>query len=516
MIPHRKLALPWCVVAGVCLMVQTAHAQHSVAVVREYVAGHEVEIVAELRDFLAIPNVAADLPEIRRNVDALVAMMETRGITTRVLETGGPPVVYGEIGSPTLPTILFYCHYDGQPVDPTQWVQDAPWDPVLRDGSIEEGGEVIAALPAPGSRIDPAWRLYARSASDDKAPIVALMRMLDAWRAAGVPLQNRLTFLFEGDEEAGSVYLPDVVREHRELLEADLVVMADGPIHPSGRPTADFGLRGLAAVTLTMYGPAMPLHSGHYGNWAPNPAMRLAQLLATMKGPNGEVLVEGWEDDMVPLGPAEREAWARYPHDDDARRLQLQLGSLDGGGATRQELIARPSLNIRGMRSMFVGSQARTIIPDVAIAELDLRLVAGNDPQRQVEKLIRHIERQGYAVVREDPDSIIRVTTPRLVQVTSRGGYPAGRTPLAHPAARGVINALSGAGLGEPVVSPTMGGSGPAYVYTDILRAPFVVVPTVNHDNNQHAANENLRLGDLFRGIQILAVVASANVGAVP
>jgi acetylornithine deacetylase/succinyl-diaminopimelate desuccinylase-like protein len=459
--------------------------------------------------------VASDLASIRRNAEALTAMMEARGISTRILETGGPPIVYGEIGDSDRPTILFYCHYDGQPANPANWSQSSPWTPVLRTASLAEGG-VLIDWPEPGSQVDAAWRIYARSASDDKAPIVSLMRMLDAWRESGIPLRNRLKFLFEGDEEAGSTYIPEVMREHRDLFSADLVVMADGPIHPSGRPTADFGLRGMVGVTLIMYGAVVPLHSGHYGNWAPNPAMRLAQLLSTTKAPDGQVLVAGWEDDMVPVGREELEAWHAYPHDDATRRFQLQLGSLDGSGAKRQELIARPSLNVRGLQSMFVGEQARTIIPDVAVAELDLRLVAGNDPQRQVEKLVRHIERQGYTVVREDPDSTTRVNTPRLVKVTARSGYPAGRTPLAHPAARGVITALQTAGLGSPVISPTMGGSGPAYVYTDILQAPFVVVPTVNHDNNQHAANENVRLGNLFRAMQILAAVATAELRPVP
>jgi acetylornithine deacetylase/succinyl-diaminopimelate desuccinylase-like protein len=299
------------------------------------------------------------------------------------------------------------------------------------------------------------------------------------------------------------------MEENRALFAADLVVMADGPIHPSGRPTADFGLRGMVTVTLTSYGPVTPLHSGHYGNWAPNPAMQLAHLLASMKSAQGEVLVEGWEDDMVALGPDERAALARYPHDDSTRRLELQLGAVEGN-ATRMARIARPSLNVRGMRSLFTGAQARTLVPDVAVAELDLRLVAGNDPARQVEKLLRHIERQGWTVTREEPDSALRVNTDRLVRVVAGAGYPAGRTPLANPAARAAIAALAAANLGEPVVSPTMGGSGPAYVYTDILQAPFVVIPTVNHDNNQHAENENVRVGNLFRGAQILAAVAAA------
>ncbi len=489
-------------------------AQDPVAVVRAYRERHEPELVAELRDFTALPNVASDSQNIRRNARALVSMLERRGVAARVLETGGPPIVYGELGDTTRPAVLFYCHYDGQPTDPGRWVTRDPWRPTLFTAALEAGGRELTRWPAPGERVPQDWRLYARSASDDKAPIVALLQMLDAWRAAGLAPPNHLKFLFEGDEEAGSNYLAATARRHRDLLAADLYVMADGPIHPSGRPTAVFGLRGIVDVTLTVYGPVRPLHSGHYGNWAPNPAMRLAQLLATMKGPEGDVLVDGWEDDVVPAGPAERAALAAYPGDDETERQQFQLGSIDGHGRPRAELIMRPSLNVRGLQSLFVGAGARTAIPDVAVAELDLRLVAGNEPRRQVAKLVRHIERQGYRVVADAPDSGVRVSTPRLVRVQSDSGYPAGRTPLDQPAARALVAALARAGLGDPVVLPTLGGSGPAYVFTDILRGPFVALPTVNHDNNQHAENENVRLGNVYRAMEILAATAATRLAA--
>jgi acetylornithine deacetylase/succinyl-diaminopimelate desuccinylase-like protein len=455
--------------------------------------------------------VAGDLSNIRRNAELLLSMLSKRGVTARLIETGGEPLVYGEIGDADRPTILFYCHYDGQPVEQANWAQESPWVPLLRTASLEAGGRIVDRWPGPAEKVDPEWRIYARSASDNKAPIVALLGILDAWRVAGVAPPNRLKFLFEGDEEAGSRHLATAARRHRELFAADLVVMADGPIHPSGRPSAFFGLRGLVTVDLTVYGPITPLHSGHYGNWAPNPAMRLAQLLASMKDADGEVLVAGWEDDVIPLGPAESRALGRFPHDDEAQRLQFQLGSLDGRGRTRHSLITRPSLNIRGLQSLFVGPGARTLIPSVAVASLDLRLVAGNTPERQVEKLVRHIEAQGYTVVREEPDSALRVNTPRLVKLEASSGYPAGRTPLDHPAAVALVRALESSGLGEPVLAPTMGGSGPAYVFTEILAQPFAIVPIVNHDNNQHAENENLRVGNLFRGMEILAAVASAS-----
>jgi acetylornithine deacetylase/succinyl-diaminopimelate desuccinylase-like protein len=489
-------------------------AQGPVAAVRAYRESHETELLTELREFAAIPNVASDSVGIRRNVRALVAMLERRGVVARVLETGGPPIVYGELGDASRPTVLFYCHYDGQPVDRARWATRDPWRPALFTAALEAGGREVTRWPAPGQRVPPDWRLYARSASDDKAPIIALMQMLDAWRAAGVRPPNRLKFLFEGDEEAGSKYLAATARRYGNLLAADLVVMADGPIHPSGRPTGVFGLRGIVAVTLTVYGPIRPLHSGHYGNWAPNPAMRLAQLLATMKTSDGAVLVDGWEDDVTPLGAAERAALAAYPADDEAERLQFQLGSTDGAGRPRAELITHPSLNVRGLRSLFVGPEARTLIPDVAVAELDLRLVDGNDPRRQVDKLVRHVERQGYRVVREAPDSATRVGSARLVRVESDSGYPAGRTRLDAPAARALVAALATAGLGEPVILPTLGGSGPAYVFTDILRTPFVALPTVNHDNNQHAENENVRLENVYRAMEILAAAAAVRLGS--
>lgn len=489
----------------------SAPAQDLIPAVRRYSRSNQGAIVGQLRELLSVPNVAGDLPDIRRNADLLVALLRQRGAEARLIETGGEPIVYGEIGNPSKPAILFYCHYDGQPVDPANWAQDSPWVPVLRTGTIESGGRIVDRWPEAGESVDPEWRIYARSASDDKAPIAALLSILDAARSSGAELPNRLKFLFEGDEEAGSRHLAEAARRSRELFSAHLAVMADGPIHPSGRPSAFFGLRGLVTVDLTVYGPIRPLHSGHYGNWAPNPALRLAQLLASMKDAAGNVLVAGWEDDVIPLGPADRAALARFPDDDENQRLQFQLGSVDGGGRTRHELITRPSLNIRGLQSLFVGPGARTLIPSVAVASLDIRLVAGNTPERQVAKLVRHLEAQGYTVVRQDPDSAFRVSTPRLVKVEAGAGYPAGRTPLDHPAARAVLAALERSGLGEPVVVPTMGGSGPAYVFTDLLGQPFVIVPIVNHDNNQHAENENLRLGNLFRGMEILAAVASAS-----
>lgn len=472
--------------------------------VREYRSTHERDIIEELVNFLSLPNVAANSDDIRENAAALMRLMERRGIDVRLLETGGSPYVYGELAVPDAAhTILFYAHYDGQPVDSSRWIGHEPFDPVLRDGSLADGASIVP-LPASGE-LDPNFRLYARSASDDKSPIIALMTALDALRAAGLRPGASLKFLFEGDEEAGSPNLGRVVREHGDLLTADLVLAADGPADPSGLPTMYFGARGIVSVELTVYGPLRPLHSGHYGNWAPNPAMQLAQLLATLKDPaSGRVLVEGFYDDVVPLSDSERAAIEAAPNDDRDRMFALAIAEPEGEGR-RLLLINQPSLNVRGLRSGWVGEEARTIVPDIAIADIDMRLVKEIDPRQQVDRLIAHIEEQGYHVVRNEPDVATRRQYPRLVYARTTDGYPAFRTSMDLPIARSLIAAVQ-RHTGQPAVKlPTLGGSVPLYQFTDVLGVPTVGLPIVNHDNNQHSPNENLRLGHLWSGIEVLA-----------
>ena len=473
--------------------------------IREIVDSQRREIVSELIDFLALPNVAADTANIRRNAVHLQGLMERRGIRTHLLETDGPPLVYGALEVPgATRTILFYCHYDGQPADPSRWVGHDPWQPVLRAGTLENSPATFS-LPAEGP-IEGGWRIYARSASDDKAPIIALLAALDALNEAGLTPTSNLKFLFEGDEEASSPHLDRVVRENTELLAADIAVIADGPRHPSGRPTAVFGARGIATAELTVYGPTVPLHSGHYGNWAPNPAERLAELLATMQADDGSVAIAGWYEDVLPLEPADLEALAALPDDPEEQR-RLGIAEPEGDGRSRWELVTLPSFNVRGLQSAWVGDQARTIVPDRATASLDFRLVRDVRPEDQVERFIRHVRGQGYYVVSEEPDLATRLAHPRLARITAQEWYPAVRTPLNEPAAWDVISAVGAAAGEKPVVIPTLGGSVPGYVFPDYLGATFVLLPVVNPDNNQHSPNENLQLGSLFSGVEIFAGV---------
>src|SRR5579872_5557923 len=254
---------------------------------RQWRQQHERAIMDEFVALLAIPNIASDHANIQRNAEAIAQMMEKRGIAAKLVTVpGGNPVVFGEMKTPgATRTIVLYAHYDGQPLDPREWATP-PFTPTLRDKQFEKDGQAIS-LRAPGAAFDPEWRLYARGAADDKAPIVAMMAALDAIRAAGLKTKSNIKFAFEGEEEAGSPNFEKILAANKELFSGDLWLICDGPLSQTRRQSIVFGARGMTTVDVTVYGPRAELHSGHYGNWAPNPAMELARLLASMKDGNG-------------------------------------------------------------------------------------------------------------------------------------------------------------------------------------------------------------------------------------
>lgn len=493
----------------VLLVIPCVGQASTTALVRQFRQQNEHRLLTEFVQLLAIPNVASDTPNIRRNADYLVAEMQKRGLKPRLLEaadTKVPPVVYGEYSTPgATKTVIFYAHYDGQPTDPADWTGSKPWEPMLRNASLEKGGTIIP-FPKAGERIDPEWRVYARSASDDKAGVFAILTAFDALIAKGIKPTVNIKFFFEGEEEAGSANLKEILTRHKDLLKSDVFIVCDGPVHQSGLKQVVFGVRGDVNVDLTVYGPVRPLHSGHYGNWAPNPAMILARLLASMKDANGNVIVEGWNDDVEPLGPAELEAIKAAPANDAELKRQLGLHTTEGGGKSLLELINLPSLNINGFKSGDVGEEARNVIPTHAAAVLDLRLVKGNDHIRQVTKLRRHIERQGFFVVDREPTTDERLRYPLIAKfVHVPGSYNAHRTRMDLPVSVAVINAVQTVSTKPVIRMPTLGGSLPLSIISDTLDVPTITVPIANHDNNQHAENENIRLQNLWDGIEIFA-----------
>jgi len=489
----------------------TVGAQSISTRIGEYRRAHERQIIAEFARLLEIPNVASDSQNIRRNAEFIREMMQRRGLSPRLLETASkssPPAVYGEWKAPgATHSIVLYAHYDGQPTDPKQWTGTLPWQPTWRSAALESGGQILP-LPAEGQPINPEWRLYARSASDDKAGVMAILTAFDALRAQGIAPSLNVKFFFDGEEEAGSPHLGEIIDLNKGLLAADAWIICDGPVHQSGRKQVVFGVRGDENVDLTVYGAKRPLHSGHYGNWAPNPAMTLSRLLASMKDDAGRVLIDGWYDGVEPLGEAEQRAIAEAPAYDDELRSQLGFSRAEGAGKSLLELINLPSLNINGIGSGDVGNLARNIIPTTATAVLDLRLVKGNDHRKQVQLLQAHIRKQGFFVIDRDPTDDERKQHALIAKVTIRpGGYNAERTRMDLPVSVAIVTAVQ-ATSAQPIVRlPTGGGSLPLSVISDRLRTVTVTVPIANYDNNQHAENENLRLQNLWDGIETMAAV---------
>ncbi len=475
--------------------------------VRAWREQHEKQILLELFDFLKIPNVAANKADIERNAQALTRMLELRRFLPDRIATPGAPVVVAERRIPSARrTITFYFHYDGQPVDPAEWTYEPPFSPVIVT-EHEPAGRTIT-LSSWNDRINPEWRIYGRSSADDKSPILAFLTAIDGLDHADVPLTSNVRLVLEGDEEAGSPSLEQVARDHGERLRGDALIMVDGPRHASGRPTLFFGARGIMSAVMTVYGPARDVHSGNYGNWAPNPALALAKLLASMKDDDGRVTVDGFYDDVTPLTAEERKAIDEIP--DVAPTLMKAFGfSKPESQADRLELRHNlPTLNINAVEAGgAVGGQGRTIIPASASARLDLRLVKAIDPAKQFERLVAHVRKQGFFIVDRQPDDQTRAAQSRIAQVTRSGGYPAGRTSLTLPIAAAISKALSDAAGGPIVRLPTIGGSAPFYVFTDVLKVPTFGLSIVNFDNNQHGPNENLRIQNLWDGIESMAAL---------
>jgi acetylornithine deacetylase/succinyl-diaminopimelate desuccinylase-like protein len=480
----------------------TSSTERVVEATRSYIAASGDSVMRELFALLALPNVAADSANIRRNADLLMEMLRRRGATARLLEGEGPPAVYGELITPgATRTVVFYAHYDGQPVVPADWAT-SPWEPTLRSGTLGTGAAIVQI---PAGRTPDDWRIYARSASDDKSPIVAMLAALDALRAAGLAPGVNLRFFFEGEEEAGSPHLRQTFERYRELLAGNLWIAADGPVHTTGLPQVIFGARGVVGLELTAYGPVRPLHSGHYGNWAPNPAALIADLLAGMRSADGEVHIAGFYDDVRPPTPAELAAADSLTRFEDDLRRSLLLARTEAANAPLFRRLMLPALNIRGIRVGGVGASASNAIFPDAHASLDIRLVPDQRVERMRTAVEAHIRAQGFTIVHEEPDSTTRRESVRPLWLRWDSGYPAMRTDMSHPLSQRVIALVKEATGRETLVLPSYGGSLPLYLVEEVLAAPLVIVPMVNADNNQHAANENLRVGNLWMGMELYA-----------
>jgi acetylornithine deacetylase/succinyl-diaminopimelate desuccinylase-like protein len=454
-------------------------------------------ILSELSDFLAIPNLASDVPNIARNAAAIRAMFEKRGVTTRLLTLdNAPPIVVVDVPARgAKKTIAFYAHYDGQPVDPKQW-QTPPWTPVMRDAA---GNDVDWRN---AKTLDPEWRLYARSSGDDKAPIIAMAAALDALRNSGRTPAVNLRFVFEGEEEAGSPHLGHYLAKYPNVLRPDAWILCDGPVHQSRRMQLVFGARGVVDAELTVYGPVKGLHDGHYGNWVPNPIIRLTHLIDSMRDETGHILIAHFYDDVKPSSAAEQDAIAKMPPVESDLKHEFGIASTEGGDRSLNESLMLPALNVRGIQSGHIGAQASNTIQTEATASLDFRLVPAETPNSIKNLVEQHLESQGYTIVRTTPDAATRLAHPKIAKLTWGAGYPPARTPLDLPLSQQIAALMSNAGH-SPVRVPTLGGSIPMYLFQQPSNTPVLILPIANHDDNQHAANENIRLQNLWDGVEV-------------
>ena len=479
--------------------------------IRDYRIKNTGSIINEFSEFLSIPNITADADGQAKTATFIMNMMNKRGIKKVQLlnatTAGVPPVVYGEVITPgAKKTIIFYAHYDGQPVNPAQWAKGLdPFQPKLFTNALDKNGTDII-FPT-DEKYERDWRIYARSAADDKAGIDAILNAYSAINKSGLSPGCNIKFFFEGEEEAGSTHLNEVLEKYKDLLQSDVWIICDGPVHQSGKKQIIFGVRGDTHLDLTVYASKRPLHSGHYGNWAPNPAMMLATLLASMKDEKGKVAIKGFYDDVTPLKPSEKKALNEVPRVDEQMKTELGINKEDMQGLSLSEAINQPSLNINGMQSGNVGKLASNQIPTSATAVLDLRLVLGNDWKRQQQKVINHIKSKGYYITAKEPTDEERKKYSKIIKVENGDGMNAQRTSMDLPVIQKVITAVRSTTKDQIVLQPTMGGSLPLYIFEKYLRAITVTVPIANHDNNQHAENENIRLGNLFDGIETMGVL---------
>ena len=455
----------------------------------------------EYREFLSLPNDANKQDELIPNMIWCEEAFQRRGFTTERLKTKRLPLILAEKKySGAKNTVLFYIQIDGQPVDPSKWFQEGPFIPTLKKQVKKDKWEIIP-WESLYKNYDDDWRIFARSASDAKGPINSFLIALDIIAEKGIEPDYNIKVIMDMEEEMGSPNLPPAVKKFRKKLKADRLVILDGPRHPSNEPTLTFGARGIVTIQLKVHGPKFPQHSGHYGNYVPNPAVRLSQLIASMKDDDGKVTIPGYYDGIT-ISEEARTIMSAVPDDEKFIRKSIGISESDKVANNYQESIQYPSLNVRGMQSGWVEKEVRTIIPSYALAEIDVRVVKETDPNRMIKLIKNHIKSQGYYIIDRDPKDNERSKYNKIASFNYRIGYQAFRTPVNSEIAYWLRAAIVNGFGKEPIIKRTSGGSIPISPFVNTLNIPAVTVPTVNPDNNQHSPNENLRVGNLIESIR--------------
>jgi len=470
------------------------------------------QALQELREFIALPNDANYLEDIDKNIDWLETAFKSRGFSTQILETINTPLFFAERKYPgATTTVLFYMHFDGQSVDISKWSQKDPYVSTLREKSETGEWKSINWSKAEG-KINPDWRIFGRSASDDKGPIVMLLNAIEAMDKNKIEGKVNVKVVLDGEEEKGSRQLEMAVEKYGEILAADHMIINDGPMHLSGEPTVIFGCRGIVTINITAYGPKSHQHSGHYGNYAPNPVFRLSQLLASMKDEDGRVIIDGYYDGIT-FDAEAKAIMAAVPDDVDLIHKTIGIAAPEKVGNNYQESLQYPSLNVRGISAAWVGKEARTIVPAEAITAIDIRLVPESDPNRLIALVTKHIESKGYLVLDRGPTEAERLKYPKIVRLqTTRKATMPFRTDVNSATGKWVQKAMLNGWGKDPIKIRIMGGTVPITTFINGLDIPAVIVPLVNADNNQHSPDENLRVGNITNGIRTFMSILTQKV----
>jgi acetylornithine deacetylase/succinyl-diaminopimelate desuccinylase-like protein len=314
-----------------------------------------------------------------------------------------------------------------------------------------------------------------------------------------------IKLLYEGEEEQGSPHFSALVAKNLDLLKGDLLIMGDGPMHQSGKQMVNFGNRGIASLTLTVYGPTKPLHDGHYGSWAPSPAVMIATLIASLRDEEGRILIPHFYDDVAAVSAADKAAFAAMPPVEEELKHTLGLGR-NVGPPRLADGYLEPTLNVRAIHAGDEGPAAANAIATRADASIDFRLAPGETPEHTRQLLENYLTEQGWFIVRDEPDLQTRVSHSKIVKVVwEKGGAIATKTPLDLPASRAVVASIGRTVGYRPIELPIVGASSGMADIVNLLHVPMVGVSIANYDDNQHAQNENLRLGNLWDGIEIYA-----------
>jgi acetylornithine deacetylase/succinyl-diaminopimelate desuccinylase-like protein len=497
--PRMHFTLVAALIAGLLLAPSA-----DVVKVREWRAKNERAILAELIALVSLPNIASNKADIVKNAELLTAMFEKRGFVVNRWETKGSPIVFAQRNAANARgTLVFYFHYDGQPTEARDWTIGQPFAPTAFKGTTRV--DVMAGT----GPVDPDTRIYARAVADDKGPIVAFLAAIDGLLNAKTALSWNLRVVLDGEEEAGSPNFEAAMLANRASVGADLAVIVDSPRHASNLPTVFYGSRGVAGAEITVYGATGDLHSGNYGNFVPDPAMALTKLIASMKDDRGTVIVKNFYDDIVPLTASERRAIDEIPNVDQKLLEQFGVAQSEHPDSRIELQHNRPTLSVVGLSSGTVGPGARNAISGQATGRVEMRLVNGLTPEKQLARLIAHIREQGYHIVNAPPDAATRKKFSKIARVTTQGGgFPTGKASMDDPRTEMAVAAIRS--LDQRLVQmPTIGGSLPLSTFSSALGLPTIGLAVANFDNNQHAINENLRVGHLWEAMEIFAAVVT-------